>query len=201
MKEHFQNLMDRDVKPFFKQHGYSAKGLDFHYEADTLVYKFNFQEAKANTVSLFSFYVNCSIHSTELAELQSALPDGSLLENKSHLTCRIREIAPSAPDLYSFTKTADPDLLSQELVSHLEQGRAYLHTLTDARAIVDYYMAKTALHLSEETFRFLLQTGDVETARQYWHQLYAKYGAQKRWAIFETKYAAIWAEYGRQRSL
>lgn len=74
-----------------------------------------------------------------------------------------------------------------------------MHTITDARAIVDYYMARVALHLSEETFRFLLQAGDSATAEHYLQQLHSKYGAEKRWAILEKKYQAIWAEYGKYR--
>lgn len=118
------------------------------------------------------------------------------MENISHFTCRIREIAPAASAHYTLTPDIDPNFLSKELVSHLEEGISFLHSLTGARDIVHYYMAKTALHLSEETFRFLLQAGDTEEAKQYLQQLHAKYGAEKRWAILEKKYAAVFAEYG-----
>jgi hypothetical protein len=57
-------------------------------------------------------------------------------------------------------------------------------------------MDKTALNLSGETLRFLLHTGEQETAREYLARLHAKYGAEKRWAIFEHKFGGIWADYG-----
>ncbi len=142
------------------------------------------------------FYINCSIHSTELAQLQSNPPSAPPLEAMSHFTCRIREISPSAPDRYSLTPDVDPDKLSDELALHLEEALTFMHSMTSARAIVDYYMERAALHLSEETFRFLLQTDDKETAGHYLAQLQFKYGAEPRWAIFERKYGAIFEEYG-----
>lgn len=57
-------------------------------------------------------------------------------------------------------------------------------------------MERAALHLSEETFRFLLHAGDKETAQHYLEQLQLKYEAENRWAIFEKKYAGVWGEYG-----
>ncbi len=78
----------------------------------------------------------------------------------------------------------------------MEEGISFLHSLTGAKDIIHYYMAKTALHLSEETFRFLLQAVDTEEVKHYLEQLHAKYGAEKRWAIFAKKYAAVFAEYG-----
>ncbi|GAS80410.1 DUF4304 domain-containing protein [Paenibacillus amylolyticus] len=196
MQDLFKKIIHTDVKPLFAKHGYTKKNLNFYKADGNLAYKFNIQKAKVNTSSQVQFYVNCGVHSTELAELNSVGLNGDISEYVSHFTCRIREIAPSAPAHYTLTPDIDPDALSKELVSHLEEGMSFLHSLTGARDIVHYYMAKTALHLSEETFRFLLQAGDTEEAKHYLEQLHAKYGTEKRWAIFEKKYAAVFAEYG-----
>ncbi|WP_340016260.1 hypothetical protein [Paenibacillus sp. FSL K6-1318] len=45
-------------------------------------------------------------------------------------------------------------------------------------------------------FRFLLKAGDTEVAKYYLQELHAEYGAEKRWAILEEKYSAVFAEYG-----
>ncbi|MEK8211302.1 DUF4304 domain-containing protein [Paenibacillus sp. FSL L8-0463] len=191
LQELFKAIITKDVKPFFSKHDYLKKDLNFYKPDETLIYKFNIQKSKANTWNHVLFYINCSIHSTELALLQSTPPSASPLEAKSHFTARIREICPSAPDHYSLTPDIDPDQLSDELMLQLEEALTFMHSITSARAIVDYYMARVALHLSEETFRFLLQAGDTEAAGQYLKQLQLKYGAEKRWAIFEKKYAGI----------
>ncbi|WP_440119736.1 DUF4304 domain-containing protein [Paenibacillus sp. QZ-Y1] len=178
------------------KHDFSKKDLNFYKADESFITKFNIQKAKWNTRSHVMFYINCSIHSTELAELKSGQPGANIVENQAHFTCRIREIAASAPDRYSLTPDIDPDPFSKELLSHLEEAMTFLHTITGARDIVEYYMAKTALYLSEKTFHFLLQAGDTEAAEHYLQQLQSKYGAETRWAIFEKKYAAIFAEYG-----
>ncbi|WP_338540379.1 DUF4304 domain-containing protein [Paenibacillus tundrae] len=196
MQKLFQEMIKNDIKPYFTKQGYSKQDLNFQKTDETLVYKFNIQKVKFNTVHRVGFYINISVHSTELAELQSGQPGANVVENKAHFICRIRELVPSAPDDYVLTAEIDPELLKRELLAHLEEAMTFLYTLTSARDIVEYYMAKTALHLSDETFRFLLQTGDTEEARHYLQQLHTKYGDQKRWAIFDKKFTAIFAEYG-----
>lgn len=196
MQKLFQEIIKNDIKPYFTKQGYSKKDLNFQKTDGALIYKFNIQKVKFNTVHRVGFYINISIHSTELAELQSGQQGANVVENKAHFTCRIRELVPSAPDEYVLTAEIDPESLKRELLAHLEEAMAFLHTLTSARDIVEYYMAKTALHLSDETFRFLLRSGDTEEAGRYLQQLHTKYGAEKRWAIFDKKFTAIFAEYG-----
>lgn len=65
-----------------------------------------------------------------------------------------------------------------------------------ARSIVDYYVAGPYLHLSEESFELLLQSGDEAAARRYLEALKDKHGSENRWAIFENKYRAIFNKYG-----
>ncbi|WKL00570.1 DUF4304 domain-containing protein [Paenibacillus amylolyticus] len=195
MQELFKMIINTDVKPLFAKHGYSKKNLNFYKADGNLAYKFNIQKQRLTPVVKSSFMLIVEFIPPNLVELQSVELSGTILENISHFTCRIGEIVPSAPAHYTLTPNIDPDALSKELVSHLEEGISFLHSLTGAKDIIHYYMAKTALHLSEETFCFLLQAGDTEEAKQYLQQLHAKYGAEKRWAIFEKKYAAVFSEY------
>ncbi|UQZ34848.1 hypothetical protein C2I18_15710 [Paenibacillus sp. PK3_47] len=198
MQDLFNQIIKNDIKPFFTGHGYSKKDLNFYKTQGNFINKFNLQKLKANTWDHVMFYINCSIHSTELAQFQSALPTAAPLENKAHFTVRIEQIVPSAPDHYSLTPDTDPDKITAELLLHLEEALTVMQTMNSARAIVDYYMKRTALHLSEETFRYLLHSGDKETAQYYLGQLYSKYGAERRWSIFEKKYGDIFAEYGME---
>ncbi|MCM3131317.1 DUF4304 domain-containing protein [Paenibacillus polysaccharolyticus] len=198
MQELFKEVIKNEVKPLFARHGYAKKALNFRRVEGDLIYGFNIQKSQGNTANHVRFYINCMIHSKELAELQSMTSGGKTMGEQAHLTCRIEEIVPSAPDRYSLTPDTDPITFSKELLSDLEDAVEYMKNITSAREIVEYYMAKTALHLSEETFHFLLQNGDTTTAQKYLQQLQAKYGAENRWAIFQKKYAAIFAEFGMQ---
>ncbi|WP_341346637.1 DUF4304 domain-containing protein [Paenibacillus sp. FSL H3-0469] len=196
MKELFKQIIKQDVKPFFSAQGYRTKDLNFTKSEDQLIYNINIQKSSGNTWDKLSFYVNCTIHSTELAQLQISQSSIVSVAGSSHFTSRIREIVPAAPDRYTLTKEVDVDSFTAELLQHLDQALAFMYTLTDARSILDYYMERTALHLSEETFRFLLRAGETKTAKLYLKQLQDEYGAEPRWTIWEKKYAAIWSEYG-----
>ena len=197
MKELFTQIIKQDVKPFFSAQGYRTKDLNFYKTEGQLSYKINIQKYKYNTHKELSFYVNCSIHSAELEKYYPYIVQAADLSDIAHFTSRIRNIVPAAPDRYFLTPEVDVDRFTADLLLHLDQALQFMYTLTDARTIIDYYMQQTALHLSEETFGFLLDTGDTETAEQYLKQLQAKYGAEKRWAIWEQKFAAVWEKYAR----
>ncbi|MEK4853398.1 DUF4304 domain-containing protein [Paenibacillus sp. FSL H7-0756] len=191
MQELFKQIIKQDVKPFFSAQGYRTKDLNFYKTEGQFSYKINIQKYKYNTYKQLSFYVNYNLHSEELAQYRPAKSLGL-----AHFYARINQIVPAAPERYFLTPEVDVDKFTADLLLHLDQGLQFLYTLTDARAIIEYYMQRTALHLSEETFGFLLDTGETETAEQYLKQLQAKYGAEKRWAIWEQKYAAVWEKYG-----
>ena len=193
MQELFKEMIKNEVKPLFARQGYTKKGLNFRRAEGELIYTFNIQKSQSNTANHVRFYINCMIHSKELAQLQSMISGGKTIQEQAHLICRIEEIVPSAPDRYSLTADADLVTFSKVLLSHLEEAVEYMRNITSTRDIVEYYMKRTALHLSEETFHYLLQNGDTTTAQKYLQPLQAKYGAENRWAIFEKKYAAIFA--------
>ncbi|WP_413775792.1 DUF4304 domain-containing protein [Paenibacillus sp. LS1] len=80
MQELFKKIIHTDVKPLFAKHGYSKKNLNFYKADGNLTYKFNIQRAKVNTSSQVQFYVNCGVHSTELAEMHSVGLNGDISE-------------------------------------------------------------------------------------------------------------------------
>ncbi|WNS41485.1 DUF4304 domain-containing protein [Paenibacillus sp. MMS20-IR301] len=194
MQQLFKELIKNEVKPFFAGHGYSKKNLFFYKAEGTQFYSFQLQKLAGNTRNQIMFYVNCCIYSIGLEPFQARPTKTAPPGENPHFTVRIAEIVPAAPDRYSLTSDTDADKFTAELLQHLEEALMFMHTMTGAREIVDYYMDRTALHLSEETFRFLLHAGDRETADQYLLKLRAKYGSEPRWTIWEKKYAAIWSE-------
>ncbi|WP_433583289.1 DUF4304 domain-containing protein [Paenibacillus amylolyticus] len=78
MQELFKKIINTDLKPLFAKHGYSKKNLNFYKSDGNLIYNFNIQKAKYNTSSQVRFYVNCGVHSTELAELQGVGLNGDI---------------------------------------------------------------------------------------------------------------------------
>jgi hypothetical protein len=86
--------------------------------------------------------------------------------------------------------------LTKMLLDGLEEAIHFYDTMTSARSIVDYYTTGPYLHLGEESFHLLLQSKDNAAANQYLRALQQKHGAENRWRIFETKYEAIFNQYG-----
>jgi len=121
MQELFKEIIKTEVKPFFAKHGYAKKDLNFTNTAPNLVYSFNIQKYKANTWNHVMFYVNCAIHSPELAQFQNGPDAATAFEGKSHFTARIEQMVPAAPDRYSLTPEVDKEKFAAELLLHLEE--------------------------------------------------------------------------------
>ncbi|MFE6076301.1 DUF4304 domain-containing protein [Paenibacillus sp. NPDC057886] len=196
LQQLFNDLIKQDVKPLLSNYGYTKKSLNFSRKADDLVYMFNFQKSSGNSVDNVMFYVNCGIYSVELAQIQSKEILTAPLEPECHFRARIGEIVQAVPDRFAVTPDTNKDDLIALLLPGLEEVIRFFETMTDARSIVDYYMSGPFLHLSEESFHLLLKSGDVTAANHYLRALHGKYGAEKRWTIFENKYKAIFNIYG-----
>jgi hypothetical protein len=140
--------------------------------------------------------VNCGIYAAELAQVQSKEILTAPKEVECHFRARIGEIAESVPDRFSITPDTSFADLRSTLLSGLEEVIHFYDNMTSARSIIDYYTSGPFLHLGEESFHLLLQSNDVAAAEHYLKALQEKYGTEKRWSIFESKYKAIFDKYG-----
>ncbi|WP_254639700.1 DUF4304 domain-containing protein [Cohnella sp. GbtcB17] len=196
MQQRFNDLIKQDVKPFLAGHGFAKKSLNFSKSANGLVYIINFQKSAGNSADHVMFYVNCGIYSAELARLQSKEIQTAPQEPECHFRARIEELARAVPARFSLTDDTNMNDLRDTLLNGLDEVVQFYDTMTGARSIVDYYVAGPYLHLSEESFELLLQSGDEAAARRYLEALKDKHGSENRWAIFDGKYRAIFSKYG-----
>lgn len=196
LQQLFNDMIKQDVKPFLSNRGFAKKGLNFNKKTESLIYMFTFQKSAGNAADKVMFYVNCGIYAAELAQIQSKAILTAPQEADCHFRARIEEIVESVPDRFSITPDTNMDDVRKTLLSGLEEVIHFYDTMTSARSIVDYYTSGPFLHLSEESFHFLLQSNDVVAAKHYWKALQEKYGTEKRWTIFENKYTAIFNKYG-----
>jgi len=196
LQQRFNELIKQDVKPFLAKHGFTKKSLSFTKRTERLIYIIHFQKSAGNSADNVMFYVNCGIYAVELAQLQSRETLASPSEPDCHFRERIGELAAAAPDRFTITPDTNMEELSITLLQGLDEVVQFFATMNSARAIVDYYTAGPYLHLGEESFHLLLQSGDVGAAQQYLKALREKHGEENRWAIFEAKYNAIFDHYG-----
>jgi len=60
MKTKFDELIAQ-VKPLFKDNGFTKNGLNFYKNTPEFIYVVNFQKSSGNTAFETRFYVNCGI--------------------------------------------------------------------------------------------------------------------------------------------
>ncbi|MFC3772914.1 DUF4304 domain-containing protein [Paenibacillus sp. GCM10012303] len=196
LQQIFNDLIKQDVKPFLSKHGFAKKSLNFYKASESLVYMFNFQKSGGNSADHVMFYVNCGIFSAELARIQSKQFVTAPHEAECHFRARLGELTESVPDRFAVTPDTNMKELTKTLLDGLEEAIHFYDTMTSARSIVDYYTTGPYLHLGEESFHLLLQSKDNAAANQYLRAFQQKHGAENRWRIFETKYEAIFNQYG-----
>ncbi len=196
LQQTFNEMIKKSIKPFLAEHGFTKKGLSFTRKTEKLIYIIQFQKSSGNSADHVMFYVNCSIYSTELAQIQGKEALNDPQEVDCHFRARIGELTRSAPDRYEITSDRNMEQLTDDLLLHLNEVIRYFQTMTSARDIVDYYTSGPYLHLGEESFQWLLQSNDIAAAQQYLQALREKHGEETRWAIFEKKYRAIFQKYG-----
>lgn len=195
LQQRFNDLIKQDVKPFLAERGFAKKSLNFSKSTDGLIYIINFQKSGGNSADHVMFYVNCGIYAAELARPQSKDVLTAPQEPECHFRARIEQLAQAVPARFSIEPDTNMDDLRDTLLNGLDEVVRFYDTMTGARSIVDYYVAGY-LHLAEESFQLLLQSGDEAAARRYLKALQEKHGMENRWTIFENKYRAIFNQYG-----
>lgn len=196
MQQYFKDLIKQDIKPFLSKYGFAKKNLNFSKTTENLIYMFNFQKSSGNSADHVMFYVNCGIYAVELAQIQSREILTAPQEVDCHFRARMEEIAQSVPDRFSITPDMNRDDLRKSLLNGLEEVIHFFESMNSARSIVDYYISGPFLHLSEECIHMLLQSNDIQAAKQYLKALQEKHGTERRWSIFENKYKVIFSKYG-----
>ncbi|MGI2294111.1 DUF4304 domain-containing protein [Paenibacillus sp. GXUN7292] len=196
MQQYFNDLIKQDIKPFLSKYGFAKKNLNFSKTTENLIYMFNFQKSSGNSADHVMFYVNCGIYAVELAQIQSREILTAPQEVDCHFRARMEEIAQSVPDRFSITPDMNRDDLRKSLLNGLEEVIHFFESMNSARSIVDYYISGPFLHLSEECIHMLLQSNDIQAAKQYLKALQEKHGTERRWSIFENKYKVIFSKYG-----
>ena len=93
MKAKFDELIAQ-VKPLFKDNGFTKSGLNFYKKTPEFIYVVNFQKSSGNTAFETRFYVNCGIYG---AFIDAAIGKETVLKPKEY-ECHFRERVSSITD-------------------------------------------------------------------------------------------------------
>ena len=125
MKAKFDELIAQ-VKPLFKNNGFTKNGLNFYKNTPDFIYVVNLQKSSGNTVFETRFYVNCGIYG---AFIDAAAGKETVLKPKEyecHFRDRISSIIDSNAAYYEINENTDTVALCENLTSGLRAVFSFL---------------------------------------------------------------------------
>lgn len=191
MKGPFDKIISESVKPFLKNNGFKKKGLNFYKLSEPLIFLINFQKSFGNSSEETRFYINCSIHSSEIDDIQGK---PKLVEPKEYETFyrnRISEITDTQRLYYVLNKDTDLEKLNAEILSDLKIAITFFDPIRSTNDLINLMLEQKGLNKYEELVTYMLVKGRESDVVEYINNLYRKHGSEDRWKLFENKINTI----------
>ena len=118
MKAKFDELIAQ-VKPLFKDNGFTKNGLNFYKNTPEFIYVINFQKSSGNTAFETRFYVNCGIYGAFIDAATRKETVSKPKEYECHFRDRISFIVGSKVAYYEINENTDTAALCENLTNDL----------------------------------------------------------------------------------
>ncbi|WP_122862661.1 DUF4304 domain-containing protein [Campylobacter showae] len=194
MKAKFDELMAQ-VKPLFKDNGFTKNGLNFYKNTPKFIYVVNFQKSSGNTAFETRFYVNCGIYG---AFIDAATRKEFILKPKEyecHFRDRISSIIDSKTPYYEINENTDTAALCENLTSDLREVFRFFDAVKTERNLIDLMLERNGLAVVDQLFEYLLTKNEQEILNRQALNLFEKYGNEARWKIFERRINGLLKKY------
>ncbi len=186
MKTKFDELIAQ-VKPLFKDNGFTKSGLNFYKNTSKFIYILNLQKSSRNTAFETRFYVNCGIYG---AFIDAATRKETVLKPKEyecHFRDRISSITGSKAAYYEINENTDTEALCENLTSDLRAAFRFFDEIKTERNLIDLMLERNGLAVIDQLFEYLLIKNEQENLTSQALNLFEKYGNEARWKIFERR--------------
>ena len=186
MKTKFEELIAQ-VKPLFKDNGFTKNGLNFYKNTPKFIYVLNFQKSSGNSAFKTRFYVNCGIYG---AFVGAATGKETVLKPKEyecHFRGRISFIEGSKTAHYEINESTDAAALCENLASGLRAVFSFFEEIKTERNLIDLMPERNGLAVIDQLFEYLLTKNEQEILIRQALSLFEKYGNEARWKIFERR--------------
>nr|WP_314180155.1 DUF4304 domain-containing protein [uncultured Campylobacter sp.] len=186
MKAKFDELIAQ-VKPLFKDNGFTKNGLNFYKNTPEFIYVVNFQKSNGNTAFETRFYLNCGIYG---AFIDAATGKETVLKPKEyecHFRDRISSIIDSKAAYYEINESTDAAALCENLTSDLRAVFSFFEEIKTERNLIDLMLERNGLAVIDQLFEYLLIKNEQEILTRQALNLFQKYGNEARWKIFERR--------------
>ena len=194
MKAKFDELIAQ-VKPLFKDNGFTKSGLNFYKNTPKFIYVVNFQKSSGNTAFETRFYVNCGIYG---AFIDATTGKETVLKPKEyecHFRERISSITDSQAAYYELNENTDTAALCENLTSDLRAVFRFFDTVKTERNLIDLMLERNGLAVIDQLFEYLLIKNEQEILISQALNLFKKYGNEARWKIFERRINDLLKKY------
>ena len=194
MKVKFDELIAQ-VKPLFKDNGFTKNGLNFYKNTPEFIYVVNFKKSSGNTAFETRFYVNCGIYG---AFIDAAAGKKTVLKPKEyecHFRDRISSIIDSKTLYYEINKNTDTEALCQNLTSDLTAAFRFFDEIKTERNLIDLMLERNGLAVIDQLFEYLLIKNEQEFLTSQALNLFEKHGNEARWKIFERRINDLLKKY------
>ena len=194
MKAKFDGLIAQ-VKPLFKDNGFTKNGLNFYKNTPEFICVVNLQKSSGNTAFEIRFYLNCGIYG---AFIDVATRKETVLKPKEyecHFRDRISSIAGSKTAYYEINENTDTVALCQNLTSDLRVVFRFFDEIKIEQNLIDLMLERNGLAVIDQLFEYLLMKNEQEILTSQALNLFEKYGNEVRWKIFERRINGLLKKY------
>jgi hypothetical protein len=196
MKAKFDELIAQ-VKPLFKDNGFTKNGLNFYKNTPEFIYVVNFQKSSGNTAFEIRFYVNCGIYGAFIDTATSKETVSKPKEYECHFRERISSITGSKAAYYEINENTDTAALCQNLISDLAAVFRFFDEIKTERNLIDLMLERNGLAVIDQLFEYLLTKNKQEILIHHALNLFEKHGNEARWKIFERRINGLLKKYGK----
>ena len=194
MKTKFDELIAQ-VKPLFKDNGFTKNGLNFYKNTPEFIYVVNFQKSSGNTAFETRFYVNCGIYGAFVGAVTGKETVLKPKEYECHFRDRISSITDSKTLYYEINENTDTVALCENLTSDLRAVFRFFDTVKTERNLIDLMLEQNGLAVIDQLFEYLLIKNEQEILTSQALNLFEKYGNETRWKIFEGRINSLLKKY------
>ena len=194
MKAKFDELIVQ-VKPLFKDNGFTKNGLNFYKNTPEFIYVVNFQKSSGNAAFETRFYVNCGIYGVFI---DAAAGKETVLKPKEyecHFRDRISSIIDSKMAYYEINENTYTAALCENLISDLRAAFRFFDEIKTERNLIDLMLERNGLAVIDQLFEYLLIKHEEENLTRQVLSLFEKYGNETRWKIFERRINDLLKKY------
>ena len=186
MKAKFDELIAQ-VKPLFKDNGFTKNGLNFYKNTPDFIYVLNFQKSSGNTAFETRFYVNCGIYGAFVGAVTGKETVLKPKEYECHFRDRISSIINSKTPYYEINENTDAAALCENLASDLRAVFSFFEEIKTERNLIDLMPDRNGLAVIDRLFEYLLIMHEQEILTRQALSLFEKYGNEARWKIFKRR--------------